>query len=236
VGIAVALCQRGRAASLLPSSPTPELGFDACGDGHHLIDFEVFLRGEDRVPGGVEFLGGFEHCFRAQGGGGVVLLEQGLDFADEGFGGGFRDEVALDLEFEGLLEEAGSCLSHDPQDGGVIAGSPVGIGEPDAEQLVARPGLDAGSHGHLPFVVGEVERLGQRDQLGFFDFERSLDGFELLGFVEDAGDKFSDLAVGVWQGRVGFGGSGGGRLGCDSREVDPLEPGCGSDRGGCCWR
>ena len=44
-------------------------------------------------------------------------------------GGGFRDQVALDLELEALLEERGSLFTRDSQDGGIVGGVPVGIRE-----------------------------------------------------------------------------------------------------------
>ena len=53
----------------------------------------------------MEFLGRFEDRLRAEGGPCVVAGEQGLEFADDLLGGGFRDEVTLDLELEALLEE-----------------------------------------------------------------------------------------------------------------------------------
>jgi hypothetical protein len=34
-----------------------------------------------------------------------VVGEQGLEFADDLLGGGFRDQVAIDLQLERLLEE-----------------------------------------------------------------------------------------------------------------------------------
>ena len=50
----------------------------------------------------MKFLGWLEHGFRAQRSPGVVSGEQGLEFTDDFFGGGFRDQVAFDLEFEAL--------------------------------------------------------------------------------------------------------------------------------------
>ena len=57
------------------------------------------------VTGHVEFLGRLEHGLCAEGGPGVVSGEQGLKFADDLLGGGFRDQVALDFQLERLLEE-----------------------------------------------------------------------------------------------------------------------------------
>ena len=67
----------------------------------------------------MEFLGGLEHGLRAEGGPSVGACEQGLEFADDLLGGGFRDQVAFDLEFEALLEERGSLLAGHAQDGGI---------------------------------------------------------------------------------------------------------------------
>ena len=50
------------------------------------------------MTGSVEFLGRFEHGLRAEGSPGIVAGEQGLEFADDLLGGGFRDQVAFDLE------------------------------------------------------------------------------------------------------------------------------------------
>lgn len=60
------------------------------------------------MAGGVEFPYGLEPGLRAEGGPGIVAGEQGLEFADDLLGGGFRDQVALDLELEALLEERGN--------------------------------------------------------------------------------------------------------------------------------
>ncbi len=55
------------------------------------------------MAGSVEFLGRLEHRLRAECGPGVVAGEQGLEFADDLLGGGFRDQVAFDLQLERLL-------------------------------------------------------------------------------------------------------------------------------------
>ena len=60
------------------------------------------------MAGSVEFLGRLEHGLRAEGSPRVVAGEQGLEFADDLLGCSFRDQVALDLELEALLEERGS--------------------------------------------------------------------------------------------------------------------------------
>ena len=44
---------------------------------------------------GVEFLGGLEDSLRAEGSPGVVAGEEGLEFADDLLGCGFRNQVAL---------------------------------------------------------------------------------------------------------------------------------------------
>ena len=83
--------------------------------------------------------------------------------------------------------------------------------------------------------MSEVERLGDRDEFGFLDFKRTLDRLKLLALFEDTLHERGDLSVRIGEERVGFRRFGGCRLGCNSREVDPLEPGCGSTRGGCCY-
>jgi len=50
------------------------------------------------VAGGVEFLGWLEHRLRAEGGSGIVTGEQGLKFADDLLGSGFRDQAAFDFQ------------------------------------------------------------------------------------------------------------------------------------------
>ena len=50
------------------------------------------------MAGSVELLGRLEHGFRAERGPGVVMGEQRLEFTDDLLGGGFRDQVAFDLE------------------------------------------------------------------------------------------------------------------------------------------
>jgi len=56
------------------------------------------------MAGGVEFLGRLEHCLHAQCGPGIVAGEQSLEFTDDLLGGGLRDQVAFDFQFETLLE------------------------------------------------------------------------------------------------------------------------------------
>jgi hypothetical protein len=77
------------------------------------------------MAGSVEFLGRLEHCLRAQRCSGIVASEQGLELADDLLGGGFRDQVALDLELETLLEERGSLFTRDTQDGCIVGRAPV---------------------------------------------------------------------------------------------------------------
>ena len=77
--------------SLLPAPP--ELRLHARRDRHNFVDLHVLLCRIQRVAGGVEFLGGLEHGFCAQGGPGVVAGEQGLELTDDFLGGGFRDQV-----------------------------------------------------------------------------------------------------------------------------------------------
>ena len=54
----------------------------------------------------------------------------------------------------------------------------------------------------------------------------------MFAHFEDALDERGDLSVWIWQLGIRFGGFGRRCRGCDSRKVDPLEPGCGSDRSG----
>ena len=72
------------------------------------------------MSGRAEFLGGLEHGLRAECGPGVMSGEQGLEFTDDLLGGGFRDQVAFYLEFEGLLEERCSLLAIQVQDRCII--------------------------------------------------------------------------------------------------------------------
>ena len=80
-------------------------------------------------------------------------------------------------------------------------------------------------------MVGEVERLGQGDQLALFDLQRPFERFELLAFVEDALDQRRRLTIGVGQDRIRLCRFGRRRLRGDSRKVDPLDSGGGSYRG-----
>ena len=79
-----------------PAPPEPRL--HARRDRNNLIDLHVLLSRIQRVAGRVEFLGGLENCLGTQGSSGVVAPEQGSKFADDLLGGGFRDQVAFDLE------------------------------------------------------------------------------------------------------------------------------------------
>jgi len=47
------------------------------------------------MAGGVKFLGRIEDRLGTEGGPGVVAGEQGLEFADDLLGGGFRNQVGL---------------------------------------------------------------------------------------------------------------------------------------------
>ena len=81
---------------LLLSSPTPpELRLHARSYRHHLIDLHIFLSRIHRVTSRVEFLGGLEDSLRAEGSPGVVAGEEGLEFADDLLGCGFRNQAAL---------------------------------------------------------------------------------------------------------------------------------------------
>ena len=82
------------------------------------------------MAGGVKFLGGLEHRLRAERPPSVVSDEKGLKLTDDLLGGGFRDHVAFDLEFETLLEERDSLFTRDTQDGGIVGRAPVGVREP----------------------------------------------------------------------------------------------------------
>ena len=68
--------------------------------------------------------------------------EQGLEFADDLLGGGFRNQVALDFQLEALLEERGSLFTRDPQDGNIVGRAPLGIREPDPHEFVPGLGFD----------------------------------------------------------------------------------------------
>jgi hypothetical protein len=70
---------------------------------------------------------------------GVVSGEQGMEFPDDLLGCGFRDQVALDLQLERLLEERGSLLAGHAQDGGIVGRAPVGFREPDPHELDRLP-------------------------------------------------------------------------------------------------
>ena len=80
-----------------------------------LFHLHVLLRRIQRVAGGVEFLGWLEHCRRAECRPGIVLGEQGLKFADDLLGGGFRNQITFDLELEALLEPLGHGAAHSPE-------------------------------------------------------------------------------------------------------------------------
>ena len=67
---------------------------------------------------GVEFLGRLEYRLCTQCGSGVVAGEQCLEFSDDLLGGGFRDQLALNLER--LVQERGSIFAGHAQDGGII--------------------------------------------------------------------------------------------------------------------
>ena len=71
----------------------------------------------------------------------------------------------------------------------------------------------------------EVERFGDSDQLPFRDFEGTGNGLHLFAHFKDALDECGHLSI--WIGQLGkrLGGFGRWCRGCDSREVDPLEPG-----------
>ena len=86
---------------------------------------------------GVEFLGRLEYRLCTQCGSGVVAGEQCLEFSDDLLGGGFRDQLALNLER--LVQERGSLLAGHAQDSGIVGRAPVGVREPDPHDLV--PGL-----------------------------------------------------------------------------------------------
>jgi len=62
----------------------------------------------------------------AEGDSGIVAGAEGLESADDLLGG-FRDQVALDLEFEAMLEERGSFFTRDPQDCCIVGRATVGI-------------------------------------------------------------------------------------------------------------
>ena len=81
-------------------------------------------------------------------------------------------------------------------------------------------------------MVGEVERLGQGDQLALFDLQRPFERFELLALVEDALDQRRRLTIGVGQDRLRLCRFGRRRLRGDSRKVDPLDSGGGNCRRG----
>lgn len=89
----------GRRALFLPRSPPHELRLHAGRHRHHLFDLHVLIRRLKRVAGSVKFLSRLEHRLRAERSPGIVASEQGLEFTDDLFGG-FRNQVAFDLEFE----------------------------------------------------------------------------------------------------------------------------------------
>ena len=64
-----------------------------------------------------------------------------------------------------------SALAGHSQDGGIVGRAAVGIREPDPHELVTGLGFQGGSDCHLAGVVGEVEQLGDGDQLPFQDFQ-----------------------------------------------------------------
>jgi hypothetical protein len=84
--------------------------------GCSAIDFKVLLGREERVSGGVEVFVGLEHGFGDQRDSGIVAREEFMQLADEFLHGSFGDEVALDLEFERLLEEPRPGSTDGPQD------------------------------------------------------------------------------------------------------------------------
>jgi len=55
------------------------------------------------MAGGVEFLGGFENRLCAERGPGVVAGEQGLEFADDFLGSGFRVDLNCAIAMNGFL-------------------------------------------------------------------------------------------------------------------------------------
>ena len=71
--------------------------------------------------------------------------------------------------------------------------------------------------------MGEVERLRDGDQFGLLQRQRAFERFELGAFVEDAGDQFRDLAIGIGQQRIGFAGFAGGCLRGEPGEADFLQ-------------
>ena len=73
----------------------------------------------------VAVLRGLEHGLGAQGGSGMAACLEFLQLADEFLHGGFGDEVALDLEFERLLEEPRAFLAHSPHNRAVVARAAV---------------------------------------------------------------------------------------------------------------
>ena len=55
------------------------------------------------MAGCVEFFGRLENRLRAQGGPGVVADEQGLEFADDFLGSGFRVDLNCAIAMNGFL-------------------------------------------------------------------------------------------------------------------------------------
>ena len=58
-------------------------------------------------------------------------------------------------------------------------------------------------------------------------FQSAFNGLQLFALFEDALDERGHLSVWIWKLGIRLGGFGRWCRGCDSREVDPLEPGCG---------
>ena len=63
-------------------------------------------------------------------------------FADDLLGGGFRDQVTLNLKLKALLEECGSLHAGHTQDGGMVDRAPVRIREADLDELITGFGFE----------------------------------------------------------------------------------------------